>query len=171
MIRTANIEESNAILELINFHAQDDQMLFRSLEEIQSHIGDFLVYVAEDEIVGTCSLSWNMGGMVEIRSLAVRPDFYRQGVGTALVEQCIKRAMLAEVPRIFVLTYAVPLFKKLGFRIINMSELPQKIWKDCQGCRKQDQCDETAMIRDLVPVVGQSLPSPDQQDSQSIVPV
>jgi len=33
-----------------------------------------------------------------------------------------------------------------------MDQLPDKIWKDCLGCRKQDHCDETAMIRDLVQV-------------------
>ena len=59
------------------------------------------------------------------------------------------------------LTYAIPLFEKLGFRIIKMDQLPDKVWKDCQGCRKQDHCDETAMIRDLVQVAtGQGGESP-----------
>ena len=65
------------------------------------------------------------------------------------MEQCIGRATQIEFEKIFVLTYALPLFEKLGFQIIDKTELPQKIWKDCQDCRKQDHCDETAMIRPL----------------------
>jgi amino-acid N-acetyltransferase len=113
--------------------------------------------VAEKDghIAGACGLSFGPGSLVEVRSLAVLPDHYRQGIGTALVNECIVQATLAECERIFVLTYAIPVFKKLGFRIIQMDQLPDKIWKDCQGCRKQDHCDETAMIRDLVQVAGQ----------------
>ena len=149
MIRPAKSNDAGAILELIQFHANAEQMLFRSLADIRKNIQDFLVYEDAGRVIGACALSACGSGLVEVRSLAVHPDHCRKGVGTALVEQCIERATQTEFEKIFVLTYALPLFEKLGFEIVDKAELPQKIWKDCQGCRKQDHCDEISLIRSL----------------------
>ncbi|MEN8261670.1 MAG: N-acetyltransferase [Pseudomonadota bacterium] len=151
-IRKATLKDADAIVHLIDVHAEMGQMLFRSREDVCAHIQDFLIAETDGCIAGACGLSYGPGSLVEIRSLAVLPDYYRQGIGTALVNECIVQATLAECKQIFVLTYVMPLFKKLGFRVIDMDRLPDKIWKDCQGCRKQDHCDETAMIRNLVQV-------------------
>ncbi len=151
-IRKATLKDADAILHLINLHAEMGQMLFRTREDVRAHIRDFLVAEKDGRVTAACGLSFGPGSLVEIRSLAVLPEYYRQGIGTALVNECITQATLAECERIFVLTYAIPVFEKLGFRVIAMDQLPDKIWKDCQGCRKQDHCDETAMIRDLVQV-------------------
>lgn len=147
--------DADAIVQLINVHAEKGQMLFRTGDDICASIQDFLVAEKDGVIAGACGLSYGPGKLVEVRSLAVLPEFYRQGIGTALVNACLVQATLKECERIFVLTYAIPLFEKLGFRIIGMDQLPDKIWKDCQGCRKKDHCDETAMIRNLVQVAGQ----------------
>ncbi|TDJ48281.1 MAG: N-acetyltransferase [Nitrospina sp.] len=149
MIRLAQANDAKTILELIEFHADSEQMLFRTLDDIRNNIQNFLVYEDAGVAIGTCALSACGSGLVEVRSLAVHPGHYRKGVGTALVEHCIERATQIEFEKIFVLTYALPLFAKLGFEIIDKAALPQKIWKDCQVCRKQDHCDETAMIRSL----------------------
>ena len=85
----------------------------------------------------------------------LRPWRPPKSLGLSSAKRSVGSLARAECERIFVLTYAIPVFKKLGFRIISMDQLPDKIWKDCQGCRKQDHCDETAMIRDLVQVAGQ----------------
>ena len=153
-IRKATLKDADGIVHLINVHAEMGQMLFRSREDVCAHIQDFLIAEKDGRIAGACGLNFGPGSLVEVRSLAVLPDYYRQGIGIALVNACIVQATLADCERIFVLTYAIHLFKKLGFRIINMDQLPDKIWKDCQGCRKQDHCDETAMIRNLVQVAG-----------------
>ncbi len=153
-IRKATLKDADGIVHLINVHAEKGQMLFRSREDVCAHIQDFLIAEKDGRIAGACGLNFGPGSLVEVRSLAVLPDYYRQGIGIALVNACIVQATLADCERIFVLTYAIHLFKKLGFRIINTDQLPDKIWKDCQGCRKQDHCDETAMIRNLVQVAG-----------------
>ena len=160
-IRKATLEDAGGIVALINVHEEVGQMLFRSREDVCAHIRDFLVAEEEGQLAGACALSYGPGPLVEVRSLAVLPEFYRKGFGTALVNACITEATLAECDRIFVLTYAIALFEKLGVRIIKMDQLPDKVWKDCQGCRKQDHCDETAMIRDLIQVAtGQGGESP-----------
>jgi amino-acid N-acetyltransferase len=169
-IRHATLKDVDAILKLIQVHAKMDQMLFRSREDVETHILNFLIAEKDGRIAGACGLSFGPGSLVEVRSLAVLPEYYRQGIGTALVNECIVQATLADCERIFVLTYAIPLFKKLGFRVIDMDKLPDKIWKDCQGCRKQDHCDETAMIRDLVQVAG-GQESPIVESNETDLPV
>jgi amino-acid N-acetyltransferase len=159
-IRKAILNDADAIIQLIHVHADMGQMLERTREDVCAHIQNFLIAEKDGQIVGACGLSFGPGSLVEVRSLAVDPVHYRQGIGTALVNACIAQATLAECDRIFVLTYAIPLFEKLGFRVIKMDQLPDKVWKDCQGCRKQDHCDETAMIRDLIQVAGQGCKSP-----------
>lgn len=149
IVREARLEEAETIVRLINFHAQDGEVLFRTLEDVQENISDSFVYEKNDEILGTCSLKYGWDKLVEIRSLAVDPRHYRQGVASALVEQCIDRAKSSDCEKIFVLTYAIPLFVKLQFDVIEKATLPLKIWQDCMGCRKRDHCDETAMIRTL----------------------
>lgn len=172
-IRKAALKDADAIAHLINAHAEKGQMLFRSREDVSAHIKNFLIAEKDGCVAGTCGLSFGPGSLVEVRSLAVLPEYYRQGIGSALVNECIKQATLAECYRIFVLTYAIPVFEKLGFRIIKMDQLPDKVWKDCQGCRKQDHCDETAMIRDLVQVAkpsGKNTPVAESNDTALPVP-
>ena len=36
-----------------------------------------------------------------------------------------------------------------GFRLVDKSELPHKVWGDCIKCAKFPDCDENAMILDL----------------------
>jgi amino-acid N-acetyltransferase len=172
-IRKATLQDADGIVHLINVYAEVGQMLFRSREDVCAHIQDFLIAEKDGQIVGACGLSFGPGRLVEVRSLAVLPEYYRQGIGTDLVNACITQATLADSERIFVLTYAVPVFEKLGFRVISMDQLPDKVWKDCQGCRKKDHCDETAMIRDLVQVAGASdtdIPVSEANDIEIRVP-
>lgn len=148
-IRKANIDDTETILKLINLHAEQGQVLFRTLDDIRENIKDCFICEKEGEILGTCSLKFGWDKMVEIRSLAVAQEHYRQGVATDLVRECIEEAGQTDSEYIFVLTYAVSLFKKLGFEIVNKAALPLKIWSDCTGCKKSDDCDEIALVRPL----------------------
>lgn len=161
MFRKAVHSDIDAILKLINLHAEKGQMLFRTRQEINQNIDSFLVMERNGELFATCSLKVGWDRLLEIRSLAVHPGYYRRGLGTALVRECIVEAKNMDVEKVFVLTYAIPLFAKLGFEVIDKGALPLKIWSDCHGCQKRDYCDETAMILDL-----HFSETPDFQESQ-----
>ena len=53
------------------------------------------------------------------------------------------------IGRVFALTYQQRFFEKLGFTMIDKSELPQKIWGDCIKCAKFPECDEIALSLSL----------------------
>ena len=160
MLRKANIEDAQAIQNLICFYSEDGKMMFRPLEEIEENIADFRVYEKSGEVLGICNLKYGWDNLVEIRSLGVDPRYHRQGIATKMLQHSIDQALLNQnCDTVFVLTYAIQLFKKLGFKIIDKMDLPQKVWSDCKHCLHQANCDETAMILSLTSLKKQAEPS------------
>ena len=153
MLRKAKIEDAQAIQNLICFYSENGKMMFRPLEEIEKNIADFRVYEKSGEVVGICNLKYGWDNLVEIRSLGVDPRYHRQGIATQMVQDSMEQALLNKnCDTVFVLTYALQLFEKLGFQIIDKMDLPQKVWNDCKQCLHQDNCDETAMYFSLTPL-------------------
>ena len=51
----------------------------------------------------------------------------------------------ADVSRVFALTVQERFFHRLGFRTVPMTEFPEKIARDCQGCARRATCAEIAV--------------------------
>ncbi|MFO7600848.1 MAG: GNAT family N-acetyltransferase, partial [Candidatus Desulfacyla sp.] len=84
-----------------------------------------------------------------IKSLAISETHQGKGFGRRLVAACLKEAKLLELNRVFTLTYVPDFFNQFGFKEIDKSCLPHKIWADCLKCPKFPDCDETALMLDL----------------------
>ena len=145
MIRKAKITDVKAIQSLVNQYADTGQMLPRTLNELYEHLRDFHVYEEQEALVGVCALHVSWEGLAEVRSLAVRQDMTKRGIGAQLVQQCLREAAELQVSRVFVLTYQDGFFRKLGFQEVDKKELPHKIWTDCLNCVKFPNCDEIAL--------------------------
>lgn len=146
MIRKAKISDVKAIQSLVNHYADSGQMLPRTLNELYEDLRDFHVFEENGSLIGVCALHVSWDGLAEIRSLAVRQDRIKSGIGTALIRQCLAEAAQLQAARVFVLTYQEGFFKKLGFTAVDKKELPHKIWTDCLNCVKFPDCDESALI-------------------------
>ena len=81
--------------------------------------------------------------------MVVDESFAGRGIGKHLVEACLSEARTLGIGRVFALTYQQAFFEKLGFSVIEKSELPQTIWGDCIECAKFPECDEIALSRSL----------------------
>ena len=150
MIRQAKYEEAESIQNLLRIFSETGKVLFRSLDDITENILSFWIYEKNNDIAGVYSLKTGWGRFVELRSLVVDPQYSNQGIGTKMVEESIKNALLTDCDTLFVLTYAVPMFARLGFRVVDKEKLPHKVWNDCNACLHQENCDETAMVISLV---------------------
>ena len=150
MIRKAKYNDVESIQNLICIFSETGKVLFRSLDEIKENISSFWVYEKNDQLIGVCSLKKDWGRLVELRSLGVDPRYSGQGIGTKMVEASLKEALSTDCDTLFVLTYAVSMFKRLGFRTIDKERLPHKVWNDCNACLHQENCDETAMVLSLI---------------------
>ena len=150
MIRKARMSDVKGIQKLIADYARKGDMLPRSLADIYENLRDYFVFEEDDgELVGSAAIHIMWEDLAEVRSLAVRDGKMRRGIGTKLVESCISEAIVLGIGRVFALTYKPEFFEKLGFRIVDKAELPQKIWTDCLKCSKFPDCDEVALVADF----------------------
>lgn len=149
MIRRATVEDIKAIQGIINFFAKNDKMLPRSLNELFENIRDFFVYEKNGKILGCVALHITWEDLAEIKSLAVLESNQKQKIGSSLVKAVFEDARKLKVKRIFALTYVPSFFQRLGFKEVNHSELPHKIWSECIKCVKFPDCEEVALVIDM----------------------
>lgn len=150
MIRKAAVSEVIQIQRILNHYGDKGILLPRSLSELYEHLRDFYVVDEDDgNIIAVCALGLCWEDLAEIRSLAVVEKYQGQNYGTKLVERCIEEAKTLGLKRIFTLTYVPGYFKKLGFRVVDKSKLPHKVWSDCLKCTKFPDCDETSLIKEI----------------------
>ncbi len=146
-IRKAKIGDIKSVHGLLSHFAEKGLLLPRSLSDLYDHLRDYAVIENSDaEIIAVAALHVCWEDLAEIRSLAVREDCQGGGIGKSLVEYCISDAITLGIYRIFTLTYQPEFFKKLGFKEVDKSVLPHKIWADCVKCPKFPECDETALL-------------------------
>jgi amino-acid N-acetyltransferase len=149
MIRKAQISDVKEIQKLLMKYASQGDMLSRSLSELYESLRDFYVITDDGTLMGTAALHIVWDDLAEVRSVAVAEEAGRTGIGSQLVQACIDEARQIGLKRIFCLTYKPDFFAKFGFRLVDKSELPHKVWGDCIKCVKFPDCDENAMILDL----------------------
>lgn len=150
-IRKAKISDVRQIQKLIELSAKKGEMLSRSLSELYDNLRDYYVYPEEGQgnIAGTCAMHICWEDLAEIRSLVVREEYNRRGIGTKLIEACLSEAISLGLYRIFALTYKPDFFRKFGFKVVDKSALPHKIWADCIKCVKFPECDEMAVLLEV----------------------
>jgi amino-acid N-acetyltransferase len=144
-VRKATGYDIDSIYEIIASYAEDGVLLARSLDDISNTLENFYVAEINHFTVGVITFYDYGDHLKEVRSLAVRKNYLRRGIGSTLLRKLIQDLTDANMPKIFVLTYAPAFFEKNGFAVINMESLPEKIWKDCMYCKNQESCNETAL--------------------------
>jgi amino-acid N-acetyltransferase len=153
-LRKASIRDIHSVLQLIHEYAAQGIMLPRTEFEMSENIRDFSVAYDGAELLGCGALHFYTPTTAEVRSLAVRPDHKRLGVGRLLVESLEAEARDNDLESIFAFTYVPDFFAKLGFETVERGELPLKAWKDCLRCPKFEHCDEIAVLKRLKPPSG-----------------
>ena len=151
-IRKAVIRDIKPIHVMLGYWADRGLLLPRSLSELYDHLRDF--FVLEDQaqgqpIVGASALGVCWEDLAEIRSLAVAEEHQGKGLGSKLVAACLEEARAIGLKKVFTLSYVPGFFSRLGFKEVEKSILPHKIWADCLKCPKFPDCDETAMMIEL----------------------
>ncbi|MCK4928166.1 MAG: N-acetyltransferase [Methanosarcinales archaeon] len=149
MLRKARVGDVAQIRQLINVYAQQEVMLPRAIGELYENIRDFFVIEKEDRIIacGALHVTWEEYG--EILSLAVSTAELRKGHGSRILEECLEEAPELGIKHLVTLTYAREFFEHHGFKVVDKSTLPHKLWSMCVKCPRFPDCDEIAMIKEL----------------------
>jgi N-acetylglutamate synthase-like GNAT family acetyltransferase len=111
-IRPARRGELPKIRDLVGLYP--DKLMYDDLPGLRS----FFVALVNGRVIGCCALQVYSRRLAEVRSLAVQPDFVRQGIGRRLVERCQQRARGRRVKQILTVTSALGFFEQLGFSTI-----------------------------------------------------
>jgi amino-acid N-acetyltransferase len=148
-IRAATEADIDGILTIVNAYAAQNLMLPRTAEQIRRVLKDFLVAEHAGRVVGCGSNVPLTAELVELRSLAVAPEFRSTGLGKRLVEALVAKARADGYAQICALTLVESFFGRLGFVTVDRWAIPPKIWHECIYCPKFDACDEVTMLMNL----------------------
>ena len=148
-IEKARIDDAVQIQKMVNSFAERGEMLARPLSEIYENIRDFFVAREDGEVIACAALHIAWSDLAEVKSLAVSDEHRRQGLGERLVNACLEEARSLGIPRIFCLTYKAGFFQRQGFKLVEKTELPRKIWAECYSCPKFPDCDEVALVLEV----------------------
>jgi len=146
IIRKATLADAQGIADRVNLGEREGQLLPRSLESIRASIGDWMVAEDGGRVIGVGALAEMGSTLSEVRSLAVAPEYRKNGIGANIVDALVDEARGRGIPTVFALTRAVLFFEKRGFVITDKENFPEKVWRDCSICPVRLACDEVAMV-------------------------
>ena len=157
-IRRAVVADATPIMKLVNELALRQIMLPRSPASVIENIRDFVIGEIDGRFAGCGALHVVWSDLAEIRSIAVDPALQSLGLGRTMAERLIEEAEELGIARVFAFTYVPGFFERLGFAVVQHSELPHKVFNDCMHCPKFSACDEIAMLRVLRDAPASTLP-------------
>jgi amino-acid N-acetyltransferase len=149
IIRPSAIGDVPTIHHLLEIYAAKGNLLPRTFSELYRHLRDFFVIEIGGKVVACAALEIFTEDLGEVRSLVVDEAHERRGLGRLLVERITDEARAIGLKRLMALTYVPVFFHKLGFQTVSMDTLPEKVWGVCVKCYKYNNCDETAVLKEL----------------------
>lgn len=148
----ASINDIPQIRKLVNHFADKGEMLPRALSELYENMRDFVVVRDGEKLVACAALHIFWSDLAEIRAVCVAEEIQDKGAGALLMQACLEEVGSMGIETIFCLTYVPSFFERFGFRQVDKTELPRKVWGECLRCPKFPDCDEVAMIYHVEPV-------------------
>jgi amino-acid N-acetyltransferase len=152
-LRPAVTADAPALHALIAAHLDEGKLLPRTLDELTAHAPRFVVAVEPtstgDRIVGCAELAPLSPSVAEVRSLVVKDDVRRLGLGEQMVAALAARARNEDYQRLCAFAHEPAFFVRRGFSIVPHTWVPEKIAHDCNSCPLFRNCSQYAVILDL----------------------
>ena len=152
-LRPAVTADAPALHALIAAHLEEGKLLPRTLDELTAHAPRFVVAVeptaAGDRIVGCAELAPLSPSVAEVRSLVVKEDVRRLGLGEQMVAALAARARNEDYKRLCAFAHEPAFFVHRGFSIVPHTWVPEKIAHDCYSCPLFRNCSQYAVMLDL----------------------
>ncbi|MBX3013874.1 MAG: GNAT family N-acetyltransferase [Caldilineaceae bacterium] len=157
-IRSAQEQDIQSIVELVNRFAAQNIMLPRTEESVRKTLADWLVVIEEashhqqeqvETLVGCGALVPLNDKLVEIRSVAVHESQHGNGVGSIIVNELVAEARERGYAQACALTLRPNFFERLGFELVDRWSISPKVWQACIYCPKFHRCDEVAVLMNL----------------------
>lgn len=148
-IQRPSVSSFDSLYALIKYYSDQRLMLPLSLDEIYHRAQGFRVILDNDWVIASAHLDIFTPELAEIKSLAVAQEYHNKGLGRIMVEDCEQEATKLGIKKLFVLTYQQKFFEKLGYIVVDLKTLPEKVYKECVKCHYYNNCNEIAMVKEL----------------------
>jgi amino-acid N-acetyltransferase len=124
-VRMAKTSDIVSIMRLIQPLLDQDVLVSRNQEQIESNVHTFSVVERDGAIIACAALQPYENNMAEIACVAVDPQYRSLGKGNALIGFLLRKARSMGVNKVFVLTTRTShYFMERGFEEASVEELP-----------------------------------------------
>jgi len=130
IIRSARTADVKQIRWIIDTFAAPGKMLEKETVTLFESVQEFVVAVDGDEVVGCGALHVLWEDLAEVRTVAVKEEFHKNGIGHQIIEAIIDRARSVGVERIFCLTFQTEFFGKHGFKVIEGTPVEPDVYQE-----------------------------------------
>jgi amino-acid N-acetyltransferase len=158
-LRSARESEARMLYALVDANREEGHLLPRTLDELTTHAGRFVVATRGRRIIGCAELAALGPHVAEVRSLAVDARERRKGVGTLIVDELRRRARGEGFEKLCAFTHAPAYFIQMGFSIVPHTWVLEKLTTDCIKCPLFRTCGQYAMVVPLDEARGRPLES------------
>lgn len=145
VLRTATVEDAEAIYALVTAHAEEGRLLPRHLDEIRRRAIRFVVSEDDGAIHACAELAPLSSSVAEVRSLVVARPFRQSGLAGRLVQMLRERAVSGGFETLTAFAHDARFFVRQGFSIVPRLWVPEKIATDCHTCPLFLHCEQYAM--------------------------
>jgi amino-acid N-acetyltransferase len=130
IIRPARTGDVKQIRSIIDTFAAPGKMLEKETVTLFESVQEFVVAVDGDQVIGCGALHVLWEDLAEVRTVAVKEEFHKNGIGHQIIEAIIDRASLIGVERIFCLTFQTEFFGKHGFKVIEGTPVEPDVYQE-----------------------------------------
>jgi amino-acid N-acetyltransferase len=148
-LRTAGPADVTAIHRLISENLEAGHLLPRSIEDLQQHVGRFVVADGGQAIVGCAELAPLSGRVAEVRSLVVDQSYRGRHIGASMVDHIAQLAVTRGFVTLCAFTHEPSHFVRMRFTIVPHVWVPEKIAHDCTSCPLFRRCGQYAVTLTL----------------------
>jgi len=129
-IRPAKTADVKAIRKLVDSYAAPGQMLSKETVTLYESVQEFIVAEENGVLVGCGALHVLWEDLAEVRTVAVKKELQKQGIGHQILEAIIMRAREVGVGRIFCLTFQTEFFGRHGFVEIEGTPVAPDVYQE-----------------------------------------
>ncbi len=148
-VQAANVSHAEGIHDLLTKYSDQEVLLPRAVSEILTLVPQFLVIEHQSKVVACVAIEIFSTELGEVRSLAVDPTYKGQQLGKKLLQAVETYARKLGLKKMMALTYVEGFFHKHGYETVEMTSLPEKVWRVCVKCPRFHNCDEIPVLKIL----------------------
>ena len=130
VIRPAKTKDVKSIRNLVDSYAAPGQMLSKETVTLYESVQEFIVAEDNGVLVGCGALHILWEDLAEVRTVAVKENLHKQGIGHKIMEAIIQRAREVGVEKIFCLTFQTEFFGRHGFEVIEGTPVDPSVYAE-----------------------------------------